>query len=54
MFEKFSLHVQFFCYWLLHASDKLEVKIYTHFSSSNNYSMPKCLATNEEMIEKVI
>ena len=36
-----SLHVQFFFYWLLHASDKLEVEICAHFSSSDNYSMPK-------------
>ena len=42
MFAEFSLHVHFFCYWLLlHASDKLEVEICAHFSSSDNYFMPK-------------
>ena len=30
-----------FLLWLLHVSDKLEVEISAHFSSSDNYSMHK-------------
>ena len=40
MLAEFSLHVHFFFYWLLHASDKLDVEICAIFHQVTITSCP--------------